>query len=286
MELEHQYITVNDVQLHYVTQGEGPLMILLHGFPEFWYSWRKQIPAFAKHYRVVAPDMRGYNLSEKPEGVKHYRMELLMKDIVELIHALGEEKAIIVAHDWGGAVAWMLAGYHPEVVEKLIVLNMSHPAELKKQWRKNIRQVLKSWYVLWFQIPYLPELFMRLQTRRIFEQSLQGWAYNPDAFTDEDIDKYVTAFSKPGALRASINYYRASARYPTTDDGRPPQKVAAPVFMIWGENDKALVKELTYNTQYYCEQKVKIKYIRDCSHWVQHEYPRLVNQYILDYLGK
>lgn len=284
--MESQFIKTNGIRLHCKVAGEGPLMILLHGFPEFWYSWRKQIPVFAQHYKVVAPDMRGFNESDKPKGVKNYALEVLVDDVRGLIKAFGEEKAIIVAHDWGGAVAWTLASYFPEVIERLIILNIPVPAEMKKQiYGGNWAQIRKSWYILFFQLPWLPEYLFGRDLQNTFERALKGWAHNPDAFSNADIQEYVKAFSQPGALTATINYYRASMRYPGRSDERKPKVIDLPTLMIWGEDDKALGKELTYNTGNYCSN-YKIHYIPDCSHWVQHEQPELVNGYVLDFLKK
>ena len=280
-----KYINLKNIQLHCKVAGEGPLMILLHGFPEFWYAWRKQIPVLAQKYTVVAPDMRGYNESEKPKGIKNYRMELLVDDIRQLIAAFGQEKAIIVGHDWGGVVAWTLASYFPESVEQLIVLNMPNPAEMKKQLRKNPRQLLRSWYMGFFQIPMLPELYLKTFLPLVFKQTFKGWAYNPDAFSDEDVAKYVESYRKKDVLSSTINYYRA-VRFSEFENGRKPQKVPMPVLLLFGENDKALGKELTYNTYNYCSGELKVQYVKNCSHWIQHEYPDLVNTAILDFLEK
>lgn len=278
------FIKANGIQLHYVTAGEGPPLILLHGFPEFWYSWRKQIPELAKHYKVFAPDLRGYNKSDAPANINDYSLNELVKDIKEFIQNLGYEKAIVVAHDWGAGVAWSLAWKHPEVIEKLVILNMPYPAELKKQLTKNMRQLMRSWYMFFFQIPFLPEFLLKLNLRYMLKQSFQGWCYNKDAFTDEDIEEYVKVYSQPGKLTPIINYYRALFRYPLKVEGKKPGPILKPVLLIWGENDKALGKELTYNTNKYCKGPLEIKYIPNCSHWVQHEQPELVNQYILDFL--
>jgi len=284
MTLTTRYIDVNGITLHCKVAGQGPLMVLLHGFPEFWYSWRKQLPVLAQSYTVVAPDMRGYNLSDKPKGIKNYTLEVLMNDIRALIKAFGQESAIVVGHDWGGVVAWSLAGYYPEMVEKLIILNMPHPAEMKRQLKQgNWQQWRKSWYMGFFQLPYLPEWYMKRNLTRFFKRSLQGWAHQETAFTDADIQAYVTAYEQPNALTATINYYRA-LRHTKRSDKLRPQKLMMPVCLIFGEDDKALGKELTYNTAHYCKGALSIKYIPNCSHWVQHEYPELVNKYIVTFL--
>ncbi|QQS29399.1 MAG: alpha/beta hydrolase [Sphingobacteriales bacterium] len=281
--MESKQIQVNGITLHCMTEGAGKLMILLHGFPEFWYSWRKQIPVLAQHFKVVAPDMRGYHRSDKPKGVYHYRPEALVNDVRDLIKAFGQEKAIIVGHDWGGAVAWWFASLYPEMTEKLIVLNMPHPAEMKKQLWRNFTQLKKSWYVFFFQLPYLPEQYLSRNPKKFFKQALRGWSINKEAFSNDDIDQYVKAFPLPSDFTAPINYYRAGARYPVRANGRKPVKVSAPTLLIFGEDDKALGKELTYNTQHYCSGILKMEYIPNCSHWVQHEHPDKVNQLILDF---
>lgn len=281
--MESKHIQVNGISLHCMTEGQGKLMILLHGFPEFWYSWRKQIPVLAQHFTVVAPDMRGYNLSDKPKGIFQYRPEALVNDVRDLIKAFGQEKAIIVGHDWGGAVAWWFASLYPEMSEKLIVLNMPHPAEMQKQLWRNWGQLKKSWYVFFFQLPYFPERYLSKNTKKFFKQALRGWSINKEAFTNEDIDQYVKAYPNPSDFTPPINYYRAAARYPVLANGRKPAAVAAPVLLIFGEDDKALGKELTYNTQHYCSGDLRMEYIANCSHWVQHEHPDKVNQLILDF---
>ena len=170
--MQSNYIHANGIKLHYIEQGKGELVVLLHGFPEFWYGWRNQIPVLAKQYRVVAPDMRGYNLSDKPENVSDYKIETLAKDIAELIKALGEERAIVVGHDWGAAVAWAVAALHPEVVKKLAILNVPHPNEMKRAFEGfNLAQWMKSWYIFFFQLPFIPELFVG--TERFFLRTFE-----------------------------------------------------------------------------------------------------------------
>jgi pimeloyl-ACP methyl ester carboxylesterase len=280
----HGFAYVNGVRLHYVTQGEGRLVILLHGFPEFWYSWRQQIPELAKHFRVVAPDLRGYNDSEKPVGVSQYRVDVLTADVMGLIHAFGEEKAIIVGHDWGGGIAWAFAADYPQATERLIVMNCPHPGAFQKQLRSNRRQLLRSWYMFWFQIPKLPELAIRFTVRRFVEQAFRGWAIRKEAFSDEDLQRYVEAIQKPGMLTAAINYYRAAFREVVRRGERKFAQIACPTLLIWGEEDAALGKELTYDMEPYFTNRFEIKYIPRCSHWVQQEQPELVNQYMLEFL--
>lgn len=284
--MESKQVKVNDITLHCQVAGSGDLMILLHGFPEFWYSWRKQIPVLAQHYTVVAPDMRGYNLSDKPKGVYNYRPEALVNDVRDLIQAFGYEKAIIVGHDWGGAVAWWFATLYPHMTERLIVLNMPNPAEMQRQLWRNWAQLKRSWYIFFFQLPRLPERYMNQNLPKFFKQALRGWCYNKEAFSNEDIDEYVKAYSQPDAFTPPINYYRAAWRYPKRANGRNVGKVSSPTLLIFGENDKALGKELTYETKRYCSAELQIEYIPNCSHWVQHEKPDLVNRLILQFCGE
>ena len=280
--LQHKFANVNGIRLHYVEQGKGELVILLHGWPEFWYCWRKQIPELAKHFHVVAPDLRGYNESDKPKGVAAYSIENVTKDVTELIKVLGYQKATIISHDWGGAVGWQLGMEHPEVVNKLIIMNSPHPSIMRKHLAENPMQKKRSAYMLFFQIPFLPELFLRLTLKKTLTESFRGWAHNKNAFTDEDIAQYVEAMKKPDALTSSLNWYRAA--YRGRGKGGSKKTVSVPTLIIWGENDKALGKELTYDMDKYFNAPFVIKYISKCSHWVQNEYPELVNKYILDFL--
>ena len=155
--MQHEFVNVNGIRMHYVTMGNGPLIVFLHGFPEFWYSWRHQIPFFSKHFKVVVPDMRGYGETERPTKIDEYRIEKLVTDIVELIHSLGQEKATIVGHDWGGAIAWSIAMMAPGIVEKLIIMDAPHPAVFQKNAFRNYEQMKKSWYMFFFLLQNVPE---------------------------------------------------------------------------------------------------------------------------------
>lgn len=275
------YITTNGVKLHYVTQGEGALMLMLHGFPEFWYSWRHQIPVFAEHYKVVALDLRGYNKSEKPCDPQAYAIQELSKDVEGVIKGLGYERAIIVAHDWGGAIAWYFAYHHREMVEKLIVMNIPHPAKFQ-QGLTTLSQLQRSWYIFLFQLPWLPELFFQANDYGAIASAFTEMAVDKSAFTDADLEAFKDAAAKRGALTAMINYYRQifsglllkQTSWSVLD---------VPTLMIWGENDTALGKELTYGTEAYVRD-FTLKYIPNCSHWVQQEKPDLVNQYMKEFL--
>ncbi len=277
----HNYLYTNGVRLHYVSEGEGNLMLMLHGFPEFWYSWRHQITAFSKNYNVVAPDLRGYNYSDKLQSIELYNISELVKDIAGIITNLGYEKCVLVGHDWGGAIAWYFADQYPEMVEKLIVLNIPHPAKFMEGLRTP-QQLKKSWYVFFFLLPYFPELLIKWNNYQAIESAFTKMVINKSAFTDEDIQAYKKSAAKPGALTAMINYYRCFVRQTLTSE-KSWKKLDVPTLMIWGENDTALGKELTYGTEDYVND-FTIKYIPNCSHWVQQEKPDLVNQYIADFL--
>ena len=284
--MQSKFISANGIKLHYVEEGTGELVILLHGFPEFWYGWKDQLPVLSKKYRVVAPDMRGYNLTEKPEGVANYHMTMLAKDIAELVKALGEEKAIIVGHDWGAAVAWAVASLHPEVVKKLAILNVPHPGEMKKAFMSfNLSQWKKSWYIFFFQLPFIPEMIVG--TERFFRKTFEAMKPKGKASwaTEEDIKKYAEAYAQPGAVKSTIAYYRAAFREIFSGSGIRYPKIKAPVLMLWGEQDTALGKELTYDTQKYCEGGFEIHYDPTSGHFVQHDNPQWVNEKLMEFFA-
>ena len=281
--LQHGFIKTNGINLHYVSQGEGKLMLMLHGFPEFWYSWRHQITEFARDYHVVAIDMRGYNDSDKPKAVSAYKMSELLADVEGVISNLGYEDCILVAHDWGGAIAWNFAYEYPAMVEKLIVMNLPHPAKFidgLKTWQ----QLRKSWYIFWFQLPLLPELIFKANNYRAIASALMNTASDKSTFSPEDLAAYRDAAAKSGALTAMINYYRANFKLARDRSVNNWGVLNISTLMIWGEKDVYLGKELTYGTDVYVSD-LKIKYIPNCSHWVQQEQPKLVNQYMRSFLN-
>jgi pimeloyl-ACP methyl ester carboxylesterase len=277
----HEFITTNGIRLHYVTQGEGSLMLMLHGFPEFWYSWRHQIPEFARDHQVVALDLRGYNDSDKPQAQSAYVMAEFVQDVKGVIQGLGYDRAILVGHDWGGAIAWNFAYAYPDLVEKLIILNLPHPAKFAEGLRTP-QQLLRSWYMGLFQIPLLPEFLIQLDDFRLLELILKGMAINKNIFTDADIAAYKNAFAKAGSLTAALNYYRNLLQQAILETSWTVLNV--PTLMIWAEQDIALGKELTYGTEQYVRD-FRIHYIPNCSHWVQQEQPQLVNQYMREFFG-
>jgi epoxide hydrolase 4 len=278
---QHDYITSNGIRLHYVTQGEGPLMLMLHGFPEFWYSWRHQIPEFAKDYKVVALDLRGYNDSDKPKDTSAYRMSELIKDVEGVIRGLGYDRCVLVGHDWGGAIAWQFAYAHPEMVDRLIILNLPHPAKFSEGLRTP-QQLLRSSYIFFFQLPVLPELVLQAGDYQMVANALRGMAIDKTTFSPEDLERYKDAAAKRGALTAMLNYYRNILQQGMV--AKEWGKLSVPTLLIWGENDAALGIELTYGTEAYVED-LTVRYIPNCSHWVQQEKPDLVNQYMREFLA-
>lgn len=285
-EPKHEFVISNGIRIHYVTAGEGPLLILLHGFPQFWYAWRHQIPELAKHYKVVVPDLRGYGETERPQNVSDYRLSLVSADITGLIQALGYEKAHIVGHDWGGSVAWKIAMDQPQFVDRLVVINSPHPYKMIKALRSSFSQMAKSWYIFFFQLPYLPESAFNMSPRGILEKLFKGAAIRKDAFKDEDIDQYLKAIEKPGALTAALNYYRALRESVKEEKSEAKKKIGAPTLLIWGEKDTALGKELTYGMESLFTGPFSIQYIENCSHWVPEEQPELVNRLVDQFVQK
>ncbi len=231
VEIREGYAKVGDQSLHYVEAGDGPLIVLLHGFPEFWFGWRLQIaPLAAAGFRVVAPDTRGYNLSSKPEGFEDYAVDLLAADIRGLIGELGAESALLVGHDWGGSIAWTTAMNHPEVVDRLVILNAAHPRKLS-EGLKHPSQLRKSWYFFFFATPGLPEEVVHARDWHFFRHFLED-ASPP--YTPQEIERYVESWSQPGAPAGMINYYRASVRQSQKEATAKLRPISAPTLVIWG----------------------------------------------------
>lgn len=303
MSIEHRYVSIRGITLHCAVAGDGPLVVLLHGFPECWYSWRHQLAALSTRFRVVAPDLRGYNESDKPRGVRAYEMQELVADVDALIEAFGATDAGIVGHDWGGGIAWTFAMERPERTRRLAVLNCPHPAIFAQALRGNLRQLAKSWYMFFFQIPWLPETLLGLNRAAAIERAFRQSTVVRDAITDEDLRVLRDAASRPGALRSGINYYRAIFRQQFRADAPgwlrrlagwadepPPRRaladwprIGAPTLLVWGEQDVALRKELTYGMEPLFTAPLRIRYIPDSGHWVQQEQAALVNELLLDH---
>jgi len=283
MDLEHSYIETNNIRLHVVQAGpqSGVPVLLLHGFPEFWYGWRKQIPALAKAgCRVIMPDQRGYNLSDKPKGIKAYCQSNLIDDIVGLIKTLDYEKVNLVGHDWGGVIAWQLAIRHPERLHRLGIINMPHPAVMKRFLQRDFEQMRRSWYAMFFQLPWLPEMSMRIGNWRGASLGMQR-SGRTHAFTKEDIEKYKEAWSQPGAVTTMLNWYRAAARYqPEITNG---MRVQVPTLILWGAKDFALSRRMARPSLDYCDDG-RLIFFPEATHWVQHEEADDVNRHLLEFI--
>ena len=280
---ECRWIRAGDLELHAVVAGpeDGPLALLLHGFPECWYSWRHQIPVLVEAgYRVVAPDQRGYNLSDKPQGVQHYQIDRLTEDIGALIRALGRERAVLVAHDWGGVVAWRFAIDYPEAVDRLVVMNAPHPVTFVRALRSDRSQQLKSWYMFAFQLPWLPEALLTLSPAASARLFFRRTAVRSQAFSDADLEVMAAALAQPGAMRCMIDWYRAAFRFRTAAKSRP---IEAPTLLIWAEDDVALGKSLASGLERWVPD-LQVHRIPDCGHWVQNEAPDEVNERMLAFL--
>ena len=288
----HHYAQVNGIQLHYVAAGQGPLMLFLHGFPEFWFEWRNQLAEFSKDHLAVAPDLRGYNLSDKPAGVENYKARILVEDIRALAdHLLGDPAAkfTLVAHDWGGAVAWAFAMTYPQRLNQLIVLNSPHPAVFARELRDNAAQQQASQYMLFFRSPKSEEVLPRDNYRR-----LGGMVFGP-WMNDEVRAEYHTAWAQPGALVGGLNYYRASPLAPPSPEhGILPENfrtdpalfsVRVPTLVIWGEQDQALLAGNLEGLDEYIPD-LTIRRIPEGSHWIAHEHPEQVNGYIREFMSR
>ena len=289
--MKSQYAALDDIRLHYVEAGEGPLMLFVHGFPEFWYAWEQQLSEFSQDHHAVALDMRGHNLSDKPTDVKDYRPKHLVADLRKLIDHLGGRPAVVVAHDWGGAAAWNLAAAHPEYIEKLVIINSPHPITFARDLRDNPAQQEASRYMLWLrQAGAAAKLaehdYARLATMLSKTTTDASW------LTPDLMARYREAWSQPGALDCNLNYYRASPLHPAAP-GEPGASsiqldpaaftVRVPTLVIWGERDTALLPGLLDGLEALVPE-LTVKRIADGSHWVIHERPGEVSRLIREFL--
>jgi pimeloyl-ACP methyl ester carboxylesterase len=277
----HRRIVTNGVTLTTVEAGlnDGPLVILLHGFPGFWYCWRRQIePLASAGFHVLVPNQRGYADSDKPAGVAAYDIERLADDVIGLAEALGRRRFSVIGHDWGGLVAWWLALRTPERIEHLAILNAPHPGIIRRHLLTDPAQVARSWYIGLFQVPRLPEALLSARRFRIAEQALIR-SSRPGTFTDEDLKRYREAWGHPGALTGMINWYRALRR----NKAPPAQGLPMPTLVIWGCRDRFLRRELASESVARCAAG-RIEYIESASHWVHLEEAERVNQMLADFL--
>lgn len=281
----HRTIDVGEVALHVVearpsgSHEDAPLVVLLHGFPEYWGSWRHQLPALAKAGAwAVAPDLRGYNESDKPTGVAAYEVEKLADDIAGLIRALGRKEAVVVGHDWGAVVAWTFAERHPDMLVKLAILNVPHPRKmLANLWWPD--QLLKSWYIFFFQLPRVPERLLSagncFAVRRVLRE---------DGIAPDQIPGYVDAFSTPDTATSAVNYYRAAIRRIFKGNLPKPRRIEKPVLVIWGDRDRALHRRLADPPKKYVPN-ARVVHIPEATHWVQNVAPDQVNELLVDFIA-
>ena len=290
----HEYADVNGIRLHYVTEGSGRLILFAHGFPEFWYAWKEQLNEFGRDYQAVALDMRGYNLSSKPAEVEQYQMKYLVEDVRSLVRQLEHKRLTLVAHDWGGAMAWVFAAAYPDLLDGLVIINSPHPAIFARELSANPAQQQASQYMVMLRSPQA-EQALAADNYALLRERFTGHSLWNSVFSEEDRKAYLEAWSQPGALTGGLNYYRVSRVTPTPIGAQATREgpsrdlnsliVHVPTLVIWGEQDQAL---LTGNLD-GLEQVVpdlRVKQIPDGSHWVIHEHPALVNQHIREFLER
>ena len=275
--ISHDSIPTNGLRFEVIVAGSGEkLALLLHGFPECAYSWRYQVPVFARMgYRVWAPNLRGYGKSDKPQGVSEYTIDKLAQDVADLIDASGATSVLLCGHDWGGMIAWHFAMYRLRPIDRLVIMNAPHPACFYRRAR-TLRQLRKSWYIGLFQIPYLPELLLSRRRCELVGRAFTRMAVDKSRFPDDVLDVFRSNACEPGALTAMLNYYRAARRSARIHRQRGFPRIDVPTLMIWGERDAALGNELTYGTDHYTSD-FTMRYLPNVSHWVQQEAPERVN---------
>jgi len=291
--IRHSFADVNGARLHYAHSGEGRLILFLHGFPEFWYAWRNQLAEFGRDCLAVAPDMRGYNLSSKPEKVEDYEMNHLVGDIVALIGNLGAKSCCLVGHDWGGVVAWVTAIARPEIIEKLVIINAPHPAIFQRELRENPAQQQASQYMLMFRTPPQAEQMLSAENCALLQQIVLSEGLRDGYVTEADQRAYLEAWTQPGALTGGLNYYRAARVGPVSGESQnafhgleeqTSLQVNVPTMVIWGESDTALLTGNLDGLDRYVPNMF-IKRIPDATHWIVHEKSHLVNSLIRDFIS-
>jgi pimeloyl-ACP methyl ester carboxylesterase len=272
------------IEVHAVAAGpsDRSVVVLLHGFPEFWYSWHKQIePLASAGFRVIVPDQRGYNKSSKPRGAASYALPELTSDILAIADQLGQERIFLAGHDWGAAVAWSVALLHPQRVTKLAILNVPHPSVMLRYLKSNLRQIRRSWYMFLIQLPLLPEFVFSAFDFRFGKSALLNSSH-PGTFSNDDLAQYRAAWSQPGALTAMMNWYRAAFRYRSKF---PDSTVHVPTRILWGVRDAFLLSEMAHDSLRYCDS-AELYTFANASHWLQHEEPVRVSDLLIDFFSK
>jgi epoxide hydrolase 4 len=279
--LETLFFQNGSVQLHAVGAGpkDAPVVLLLHGFPEFWYGWHRQIePLASAGFRVIVPDQRGYNQSSKPRGVRAYSLAELTSDVIAIADQLSQRQIFLVGHDWGAAVAWSAALSHPERVAKLAILNVPHPSVMRRYLMTNRRQLRRSWYMFFFQIPFLPEALFAMNNFRMGFSALEH-SSRPGTFSGEDLAQYRSAWSQPGALTGMLHWYRAAFRF---REHFADASVRLPTRILWGQRDRFLLPEMADDSLRYCTDAKLIPF-PNASHWLQHEEPARVSELLIEF---
>jgi epoxide hydrolase 4 len=280
----HARVDVGEVTLHVASvagseQNGGPLVVFLHGFPEFWWSWRHQMKALAAAgYRVMAPDLRGYHLSDKPRGVASYKVESLADDVAGLIHASGAPDAVVVGHDWGAMVAWMFADRHADLLRRLVIMNVPHPRAMLRGLLRP-EQLKKSWYMFFFQLDGIAE---RAAERRDFAHIRRMFRY--EGLDAEETERLIDALRAPGALTAAMSYYRHAIRRVARGDVPAPTRIEQPVLVIWGDRDRHLGSEMAAPPAEWVPH-ARVEHLPDATHWVQQVAPERVNALLLEFLA-
>lgn len=285
MTIKTETVEANGFRFAVDQAGEGDhLALCLHGFPESRFSWRHQIPILAEMgYRVWAPDLRGYGETEpKPEGVADYCVDRLLEDVAALIDASGAKKITLIAHDWGAGLAWVFATHQVRPLERLVIMNVPHPAVMATHLRRSWAQLKKSWYMLFFQLPRLPEAAMTARDARAIRQAFHGMAVDKTHFGPDVLDRYARDAQRPGAIRGMVNWYRAALRVPGKMAG-PWPVIETPTLIVWGEEDAALGVELLDGTEAYV-RNLTVRRLPGVSHWVQQEAPDQVNAILKEWL--
>jgi len=284
MDMKFSHKRINGIRLHVAEAGprDGPLVVLLHGFPEFWFGWRHQIGALAAAgYHVVAPDQCGYGHSDKPEDVSAYELDRLADDVLGLAAGFGGERFRVVGHDWGASVGWWLATHHADRIDRLVAMNAPHPAIWYEAMQRDPEQRRRSWYLRFFRLPWVPELILRRDDFRALRQGF-GDAIRPDAFTVDDMAYYRRAWSQPGAVRAMLNWYRAFLRKPPGPSSRI--RIGLPTLILWGERDRYAGRELAKASAALCD-RAEIKWFANATHWLQHDEPAEVARRCVEFFA-
>lgn len=282
--LEHLTLPGDGVRLHAVAAGPvgGPLVLLLHGFPESSFGWRHLLgPLASAGFRVVAPDQRGYPGSDRPPRVADYAIDRLSADVVSILDHLGADRAAVVGHDWGGAVGWRLGQRHPDRLSRLVVINCPHPAALRHALLTDPGQLARSWYIFAAQVPGLPELASAVTGHWLLERSMRRSA-RPGTFTDAEFAEYRRGWAEPGAVRGMVNWYRAALRHRPLDAAA---RVRVPTLLLWGDRDAFLGRPLAAASVAFCDSGRLVRHPR-AGHWVVHEEPDWVARQLTAFLGE